>query len=219
MLAVDEFLVRFKQCFCNFDLVSVWLSSWEPDIRRSSGLFFFFFPGFGCMLFFFSYCHQERSQLYLSGEAKWKNLPDFSPFFLLFPDFLPLFPNFLHFFLLSRGHSAPPLWLRHWLSHLLSYAVTDMLIRHTFVIYSPGGTHILRHTGTFRPFGSVFCKKSLDMGATFYWKIPRHRSTFSIKAPGRGWAIWFLCLFINLSADCTWVHFLQEIPSHGYTFP
>ena len=64
-----------------------------------------------------------------------------------------------------------------------------------------GGTHILRHTGTFRPFGSVFCKKPLDMGTTFHWKIPRHESTFSIKAPGHGWLIWLLCLFINLSAD------------------
>ena len=39
-------------------------------------------------------------------------------------------------------------------------------------IVTPGGTHILRHTGTFRPFGSVFCKKSLDMGTTFHWKNP-----------------------------------------------
>ena len=44
-----------------------------------------------------------------------------------------------------------------------------------------GGTHILRHTGTFRPFGSIFCKKSLDMGTTFHWKIPRHGSTFWLK--------------------------------------
>ena len=66
-----------------------------------------------------------------------------------------------------------------------------------------GGTHILRHKGTFRPFGLVFCKKSLDMGTTFHWKIPRHGSTFSIKAPGHGWPIWLLCLIINLSADCT----------------
>ena len=41
------------------------------------------------------------------------------------------------------------------------------------------------------------------MGTTFHWKIPRHGSTFSIKAPGHGWPIWLLCLFINLSADCT----------------
>ena len=31
-----------------------------------------------------------------------------------------------------------------------------------------GGTHILRHTGTFGPFGSVFCKKFLDMSTTFH---------------------------------------------------
>ena len=52
-----------------------------------------------------------------------------------------------------------------------------------------GGTHILRHTGTFRPFGSVFCKKFLDMGTTFHWKISIHGSIFSIKAPGHGWPI------------------------------
>ena len=76
---------------------------------------------------------------------------------------------------------------------------------HVTALSAPGagGTHIPRHTGTFPPFGSVFCKKSLDIGTTFHWKIPRHGSTFSIKAPGHGGPIWLLCLFINLSADCT----------------
>ena len=84
----------------------------------------------------------------------------------------------------------------------------------------------------FRKNGSVFCKKSLDMGITFQWKIPRHGSTLSIKAPGHGWPIWLKCLLmiINLSADCSasilkidlksinFQHSLREIPRHGPRF-
>ena len=99
------------------------------------------------------------------------------------------------------GRPCTGIWLR---------AVASLLI-HIWYIVDPkmmhlgpgggGGTHISRHTGTFRLFGSIFCKKSLDMGTTFHWKIPRHGSRHSIKAPGHGWPIWLLCLFINLSAE------------------
>ena len=44
------------------------------------------------------------------GQSEKKNIPFlclFFPISLFFPDFLPLFPDFWHFFLLSRGHSAP----------------------------------------------------------------------------------------------------------------
>ena len=65
---------------------------------------------------------QQRSKPYLSGGAKWKNLPDFflfSPIFPLlhplFPDFLPLFPEVWQIFH-CLGGTLPPLtppWLRH----------------------------------------------------------------------------------------------------------
>ena len=56
------------------------------------------------------------SQPYLSGGAKWKNLPDglffpncplFLDFSSLFPDFFPLFPNFWQFFR-CQGGTLPP---------------------------------------------------------------------------------------------------------------
>ena len=63
---------------------------------------------------------QERSQPYLSGGAKWKNLLDFGLFFPIFPLFLdfpnfPLFSQFFHsfsqfltIFSLSSGELSPP---------------------------------------------------------------------------------------------------------------
>ena len=42
----------------------------------------------------------------------------------------------------------------------------------------PGGTHIFGRTGMCRPNGSLFYKKSLNMGPVFYQKILKHGSTF-----------------------------------------
>ena len=69
---------------------------------------------------FLQYC----SQPYLSGGAKWKNLPDFCLFFLIFL----FFPIFSLFFLIFGKFFAfkgvlcphwPPRWLCHWfLGHI-----------------------------------------------------------------------------------------------------
>ena len=42
--------------------------------------------------------------------------------------------------------------------------------------WTRGGTHIWRHTGMCRIFGSVFLKKSLDMGPIFHEKIRNYGS-------------------------------------------
>ena len=41
-----------------------------------------------------------------------------------------------------------------------------------------GGTHIFGRTGMCRSNGSLFHKKSLNMGPVFYQKILKHGSTF-----------------------------------------
>ena len=41
-----------------------------------------------------------------------------------------------------------------------------------------GGTHIFGQTGMCRSNGSLFYKKSLNMGPVFYQKILKHGSTF-----------------------------------------
>ena len=57
---------------------------------------------------------QWRSQPYLSGGAKWRNLPEFSSFSpdfsLFFPDFLTLFPDCWHFFRCQGGRHR---WWRY----------------------------------------------------------------------------------------------------------
>ena len=45
----------------------------------------------------------------------------------------------------------------------------------------PGGTHIFGRTGMCRSNGSLFYKKSLNMGPVFYQKILKHGSTFLTK--------------------------------------
>ena len=61
---------------------------------------------------------QKRSQPYLSGEEKWKNLPIFafsSRFCLFLPDFFHLFPDFWQIFRCQGGTlpPLPPQWLHH----------------------------------------------------------------------------------------------------------
>ena len=45
-------------------------------------------------------------------------------------------------------------------------------------IQTRGGTHIFGRTGMCRSNGSLFYKKSLNMGPVFYQKILKHGSTF-----------------------------------------
>ena len=45
-------------------------------------------------------------------------------------------------------------------------------------LQGPGGTHIFGRTGMCRSNGSLFHKKSLNMGPVFYQKILKHGSTF-----------------------------------------
>ena len=97
---------------------------------------------------------------------------------------------------------------------VLSVLVSEQICKGLFIIALSCGAdisiifcHIVPWWGEgyshIKTYGDVpqnelgFCKKSLDMGTTFHWKIPRHGSTFLVKAPGHGWPIWlvFVCLY------------------------
>ena len=55
----------------------------------------------------------------------------------------------------------------------------------------PGGTHIFGRTGMCRSNGSLFYKKSLNMGPVFYQKILKHGSTFLNEH--KIWQFWGFC--------------------------
>ena len=72
-----------------------------------------------------------------------------------------------------------------------------------------GGTHILRQTGMCGCNGSLFYKKSLNMGPIFYKKILIHGSTFLT------WA----CENPENCKICEkWVYFSRKILNNGYPF-
>ena len=90
--------------------ISIALATWDIFV-----FFLWMWPHYWISLSLpFSQIHvplQEHSQPYLSGGAKWKNLPIFF-FFLIFSFFFPIFPYFFPFsrFLaisLSRGALCP----------------------------------------------------------------------------------------------------------------
>ena len=72
------------------------------------------------------------------------------------------------------------------------------------VQWTPRGTHMLRHTGMCRIFGSFFWKKSLNMGPIFHAKIPNYGFDFI------GVFLW--------QNRKKWVPFFGKIPNHGYLF-
>ena len=65
------------------------------------------------------------------------------------------------------------------LSLLSSPSCSDYWTLNTHRTHTPGGgTHIFDRTGMCRSNGSLFYKKSLNMGPVFYQKILKHGSTF-----------------------------------------
>ena len=90
-------------------------------------------------------------EMYLSGGAKWKNLPDFC-LFLIFPlssdffssdfsplflDFVPLFPDFWQIFC-CQGGTLPPLplyWLRYWLCMIMCIGIAPLDYCVTLILF------------------------------------------------------------------------------------
>ena len=71
-----------------------------------------------------------------------------------------------------------------------------------------GGGHILRHSGMFHCNGSLFHKKSLNMGPIFYKSIPKYGFLFSSKFPK-----------FRTPKNCEkWAYIARKIPKNGYLF-
>ena len=79
----------------------------------------------------------------------------------------------------------------------------------------PGGTHIFGRMGMCRSNGSLFYKKSLNMGPVFYKKILKHGSTFLTEPKFSGSSI-------KHGENCKifekWAYFSRKILKNGHPF-
>ena len=84
-----------------------WYQMWKDLVLRT------------CTVYISRTSAKQRSQPFLSGGAKWKNLPDFCILLLIFPLFpnFSLFPWFLAIFW-CQGSTLPP-WPPQWLCHYI----------------------------------------------------------------------------------------------------
>ena len=79
-----------------------------------------------------------------------------------------------------------------------------------------GGTHIFGRTGMCRSNGSLFYKKSLNMGPVFYQKILKHGSTFLTEPKFSGFS--HSENPENREIFENWTNFSRKILKNGYPF-
>ena len=85
-----------------------------------------------------------------------------------------------------------------------------------YLIRGGGGTHIFGQTGMCRSNGSLFYKKSLNMGPVFYKKILKHGSTFLTEPKFSGFRVAktpYIAKYLK-----NWPIFLRKILKDGYPF-
>ena len=78
------------------------------------------------------------------------------------------------------------------------------------------GTHIFDRTGMCRSNGSLFYKKSLNMGPAFYPKILKHGSTFLTEPICSGFSHGENPE--NLKIFEKWAYFSRKVFKNGYPF-
>ena len=107
------------------------------------------------------------------GGAKWKNLPDFCLFFLIFPLFFWFFPSFSQFylifssfpqflaiFLLSRGGGGHPNWIHHCL--LPKTNVHPVILGTNLKRGKNGGGGVLFYRSTYQNYLTCFLHDVID---------------------------------------------------------